>query len=365
MSQTGRYRQVEERRLGVSLLEVREGESDDLATPRERARATEHDAGLSIWFDHVSDPVVTKTRDGIVRHLRRRAFVIRLDQRTGKHYPTLRTFHHLGAKSLLQCSLDLNGRCIELRFWQEVANVSNPNGGRYDFDRRARMPYLIGKACDLEIAKLRAYLAAKGIDTDRPAHLKGLALIEQERRELCDFQRRDMYAAPLPSYNSCAASGSLLADGDAVAFREWDGRLWLGTAYHNINNMWWVLLPGGIVRNLASFQLWPRAEQPIKAGRSFDRERLLRRLESLKQEAVKAERFERAAVLRDVMKFIPAQPLPSTRGTAHPSPEFVTCVPRHRELDPSPALRGHERSVVEPTPSVPLVVGRETQKGNL
>ena len=38
-------------------------------------------------------------------------------------------------KGDLQGRLEVTGRCIKFEVWQDVANVENPNGGRYDFDK--------------------------------------------------------------------------------------------------------------------------------------------------------------------------------------------------------------------------------------
>jgi protein-arginine kinase activator protein McsA len=64
--------------------------------------------------------------------------------------------------------------------------------------------------------------------------------------------------------------------------------------------MWWVLLPCGVVRNEASFDLHSAPPANLR-GRHFSAADRIRKVERLKAEAVKAEKFERAAQLRDVI----------------------------------------------------------------
>ena len=57
-------------------------------------------------------------------------------------------------------------------------------------------------------------------------------------------------------YNSRDRDKKTLRNGDVKYFRHWNGRLYRGRIYHNINNMWWVILDRFTVRNVASFELF-------------------------------------------------------------------------------------------------------------
>ena len=55
-------------------------------------------------------------------------------------------------------------------------------------------------------------------------------------------------------------------------------RLCCGIAYHNINNMWWVVTPDGNKRNIASFELFDYEGQPRR--KELTKEQKINRLES-------------------------------------------------------------------------------------
>lgn len=61
-------------------------------------------------------------------------------------------------KGDLHGELRLSGRHIEFAMWQELHNVSNRNGGRYDFDKEQRMPYLLRLQMEASRRRLRDYL---------------------------------------------------------------------------------------------------------------------------------------------------------------------------------------------------------------
>lgn len=255
----------------------------------------EHDAALHICYGDPRDAAIEAMHVRVIRHLRARGFVIHPDRDVPK---LIRNGHHIGGKGDLRVYLECWGRRISIEFYQELV-TQNANGGRYDFDKRQKMPYLIGKQYELERTKLAAAL---GLSLELETRGRGMPFIEKSRRDLCAFQGRDMYAR-IKDYNARCADGTLLQDGDTVYWRdERDGRLRRGQAWHNINNMWWVLLPCGDVRNVPAFLLAHRDHIELKPGRWFPSERRVKRLHALKQSAVEAENYERAAELRDVLR---------------------------------------------------------------
>ncbi len=129
-----------------------------------------------------------------------------------------------------------------------------------------------------------------------------MAFIQHRRDELEAFQGRGFYdPARQQDFNRRSASGTLLSDGDQVIFRcEFTGRQWIGFAYANINSMWWVLLPGGEVRNIPCDRLLVTVGD-ARPGRTFSSRKAEQRLRCSLKQAVQEQKFERAAVLRDVI----------------------------------------------------------------
>lgn len=267
----------------------------------------EHDTSLNFWWETTQDSLINKVRNSIVRHLRVRGFKVRLDANTRKHYRSICRNYHEGAKGELRFKMNLSGRHLELIFFQNLV-YTNPNGGQYDFDRRQKMPYLIGKQYELErkkVADLIFGLTGCTLRLDRK--LIGIDLVISRRKEMEDFHGSNFYVKPPQPYNSRSATGRTVKDKDVVYFVDYMTCRWSrGIAYHNINNMWWVLLPSGQVRNMASFDLHYRDEIDDLRGRSITRDDIKRKLRSLLDEAVAAEAFERAIVLRNTIKKIAA-----------------------------------------------------------
>lgn len=267
----------------------------------------EHDTTLTFWCKTTEDPLINEVRNSIVRHLRMRSFKVRLDAETKRHYSTICRNHHEGAKGELRFKMRLSGRCLEVIFFQNLVYI-NPNGGQYDFDRRQKMPYLIGKQYELERGKLAdLVLNVAGCTLQLDRKLIGIDLVMSRRKEIEDFHGNDFYAKPPQPYNSRSATGCPVKDKEVVYFVDYMTRRWSrGIAYHNINNMWWVLLSSGQVRNMASFDLCYRDEIDDLKGCRIKREDIEQKLRGLLDKAVKAEAFERAIVLRDTIKKIAA-----------------------------------------------------------
>lgn len=268
----------------------------------------EVDTTLLLWLKHADDPLMQCYQRRVLAHLRKRGFRVQHDREIKRRYPALGPDHHEGRKGALEVKVERSGRCLELSFFQNVV-FENPHGGRYDFARLAKMPYLVRKRYELErdlLAQALADIAPFVKDTK----LSGAALIQARRESLNTFQRRDMYASPPEPYNAC---GAMIADGDTVYFRH-NGRLLRGVAFHNINNMWWVLLPCCRVRNIASFNLMHRTDVAEDAlcstGRWFDagtrerrmRERRLRRRLDAAVAGGSAEQTEQAARSRGSLR---------------------------------------------------------------
>lgn len=226
-------------------------------------RFTEYDTTLSLWLDDPKDPAVKATRDKLIDHLRSRGFHIENDQSVDK---IIRDDFHCGNKGALEVYIHASGRCLQIDFFQNVVR-KNPNGGRYDFERRQKMPFMIGKQYELERNKIAALMAGLGFPLASKIQRQGMDEINFNRAEHEAFQRR---ARTIPEpYNSVTATKGTVHDGDTVYFRHWNKRWSAGTAYHNINNMWWVLLPCGSVTNIASFEFHHDVPAGGLKGRAF------------------------------------------------------------------------------------------------
>lgn len=260
----------------------------------------EHDTKIIGWWNDPKDPDVAAFRDRVLEVLNRRGFGMHRDPEIAKRYPILARHHHYGRQGALEVKTEASGRSCEITFFQNLV-AENSSGGYYDFDKRKKMPYLVGKQYEAARRAIAALIESMGGTLKLDVKLKGYARLKAERDELDAFHRGRMYDRAPELYNATSGAKKRVRDGDMVFFRGFDGRWQRGQTWHHINNMWWVLLPCGTVRNIASFDLFHREDIGELRGRWFSQQRVAKRLGDLKDKAVRAERFEQAAVLRDVL----------------------------------------------------------------
>lgn len=157
-----------------------------------------------------------------------------------------------------------NGFCIE--FFQNVY-FENPNGGRYDFEKYKKMPYLIKMQFLKYMGKIVAFLRILEPDiSDQTKHYPKLAedwikcryvedWFHEQKDTDFDIHSLDGLAAEPPS-NGLDRDKKEIHNGEIKYFRGYDGYLYRGRVYHNCNNMWWVITDKYTVRNIANFELF-------------------------------------------------------------------------------------------------------------
>jgi hypothetical protein len=183
-----------------------------------------------------------------------------------KQFPILSPLHDYGKRGVLEFKSDIYPTGFKFEFFQNVVR-ENKNGGEYDFDKRRKMPYLTGKLFDYAKQRLTAFIAERVgcfyTTADKPTEAAG--------RLLHNFQTTSFTRSKIQSLseiegmmedydhrcNSFDRDKKIIKCGEIKYFRDsLTGRLMRGIAYHNINNMWWVITSRYTLRNLASFELF-------------------------------------------------------------------------------------------------------------
>ena len=153
---------------------------------------------------------------------------------------------------------------FEIKFYQNIV-FENPNGGRYDFGEFQKMPYLIRLRFVKYRDKIIALLKSLEDLEDETKAAPRLAeewikarYAEEWHHEQTDtnFLLSDLDGQTQPAYNGQDRDDKTLHNGDIKYFRHYNGRLYRGRVYHNINNMWWVILDRFTVWNVACFELF-------------------------------------------------------------------------------------------------------------
>lgn len=236
-----------------------------------------------------------------------------------EQYKCIGLNHRTCHKGDLHGELAVGGRHIEFKMWQDVTPSVNRHGGRYDFDKELRMPYVLRLEMERTRRRIRDYLCAlftgytftpPEIDSPNPdpltwfnEHWDGA---HERKRGTHRFERG---ADGWPSTRELGerarmdGDGALMTHGDVRWMRDPKGRLLRGRVYGGINEMWtFVYGPGrrDYTHQHANqfFSLQPG--EPV-VRKVADTELRRKRLEQEMQKAVAAMRFERAAVLRNLL----------------------------------------------------------------
>lgn len=177
----------------------------------------------------------------------------------------IRRDHWIGKRGDLEFNAEKYPAGFKVQFFQNVV-YENQNGGRYDFDKLKKMPYMIRLQYQKYIGKIIKLLETLVVMDDETKHYPKLAeewikcrYVESchNKQENTDFDLQDMDGLTAqPAYNGLDRDKKELRNGDIKYFRDRNGYLCRGRVYHNINNMWWVIVDKYTVRNIASFDLF-------------------------------------------------------------------------------------------------------------
>ncbi|KYG95725.1 hypothetical protein ABEW24_24055 [Paenibacillus jamilae] len=229
------------------------------------------DKDFSIWNTsiavrgdkEISHPTFLRMLD----MMRNRGFVVGSDPRIDRDYPILSKDRFAGNKGELLFVGEKYNCGAKLEFYQEI-NVENPNGGRYDFNKFEMMPYLLQKRFLVEVRYMEQFLLEEGFTCDSEPVLK--TSYDKVFHEL-NSPSRHWSSENLPDYNALDKDGIRINNGEVKYFRGRKGTLMRGTVYHNINNMWWVIVNKDHYTNLAAFELFNLDTVPENAIRKLIR----------------------------------------------------------------------------------------------
>ena len=140
---------------------------------------------------------------------------------------------------------------FEIGFFQNVV-YENPNGGRYDFDKFSKMPRMIQLyfvKFKNKIVNLLKSLVPDICDNSTRSPKLAEEWIKCRYVESChheqentDFDLRILDGQTQPPYNGLDRDKKTIHNGEIKYFRGRDGYLYRGRVYHDLNNMWWVIV---------------------------------------------------------------------------------------------------------------------------
>lgn len=266
-----------------------------------------HDTRLGIGQEDPNDPTFkTEIFDGVIRLLRSRGWTVTRDPHTHKHFRSILRCHRLARKEALHASLQVCGRSIEFECWAETWQKVNSNGHRFDFDKRQRFDYIDRLRLELEERAVIAWLAGRAevkVSRSRPSPSTGAitarAFIEAGYAE--SWHKDKVLGRPTwgQDYNRKSRDGFLLEHGATVWTTDKKGRLIRGSAFYNINNMWWVVTGPYVLLNRACHEIY--AQQPEDLRRKRNGRERRNRLERELARAVSNHDYRHADVLKRII----------------------------------------------------------------
>jgi len=261
-----------------------------------------HDSSIGIWQDNAGDASFRSDIYAVlIRDMRARGWSIKNDPRIHRHYRCISPDHRLGSRGSLRCKIEITGRVVTVEFWSITARQDNRNGRRYDFDKMARMHHLDQLRVKLEFTRILRWLEtlapvklSRSDDRDMPA----MQIIEKRYAESWHTDKALGRPHWSQDYNRKSRDGALLEHGQTVWLADRKGRIVRGTAYYNLNSMWWVIA-GGKLHNESCGTLY--VNQPVDL-RTRQNQRLRRtRLETELSVAVARMNFQRAEILKRIL----------------------------------------------------------------
>lgn len=197
----------------------------------------------------------------LICYLRSIGFIVEQDKKVGK---CIRKYYIRGRKGALEFRGEIFPAGAAIKFFQNVV-FENKNGGEYDFDKYEKMPYLIRLQLINTCNKVTDFLKKEELSYKqiyRPKTAEDMIkshYVEEwhHPQKDMDFTLSDLDGTTCEgSYNNTDREKKTIHNGEIKYFRDYDGYLKRGRVYHNINNMWWVILNDSKITNIADFNLF-------------------------------------------------------------------------------------------------------------
>lgn len=186
-------------------------------------------------------------------------FVISKDSEVSK---CLQKDYYAGRKGELKFKASKYQNGFKIEFYQDI-NHENQHGGYYDFDKFRKMPYLIQKQFQYAAGKISDLLSQFAENNTKPTLKTAEDTIKYRYVESCHHPQKDMNfnlsdldGTTCEYHNNKDRDEKIIHNGDFKYFRNYKGYLYCGKVYHNINNMWWIILNNTDIQNVASFELF-------------------------------------------------------------------------------------------------------------
>lgn len=246
-----------------------------------------------------------------------RGFAKYKDKAWNKEYKLIAKSRTQLSKGSFRCHAEYHPSGFNLEFGHILNKYPSPSlkFWRTDDKRRVEDSYVNNKRIELEIKKLGEFLC--DLFPDAKVSIIGrsdISPIEVIRQEDIDnahihgsvtgegleyirkHMEKDNYDR---NSNSFDRDKKRIVCGELKSFYNYDGNLMQGEAWHNINNMWWILANGKRY-NISSHGLFDYNNDPLKDCHTPRRKRAL--LQKREDQAANSGDYEKAIIFRELIK---------------------------------------------------------------
>lgn len=260
-------------------------------------------------------------------------FVVGRDPEIERNFRILGGNHRYGRWGDLEMKAEIYPAGCRFEFFQNVV-FEHPNGGHYDFDRRKKMPYLIGKRFELAVKQVSEHLISRGFletvdvksaNPDPLAYFNGQWDGVYERKNRTHRFKRDDDGWPLLSELNCYQTLDFdklpIQHGDTLLTRDDRGYLRRGRVWGGINGRWifvygpgkrdFTHVPNHDLFRPNSTKAMGRKVHPAARSRLH---RVVSILEKKANEAINAREFDQAQKIVAKLKAIPVDKLEPANG---------------------------------------------------
>lgn len=257
----------------------------------------------------LGEEVNQKIFQSINSFFRRRGFTIVTDPSLSPDaIKYLGKSHKYGKKGDLEFAAEFYSNGFRYEFFQNIVTV-NSHGGRYDYDKYTKMPYFIKLSFRNEVLRLIKFLAKKGFDASYKKPLSDIERIIKDNQSNTHIHGPNITCLEdigrnMKKYdigqNSQDKNKKLITCGEEKYFYDYNNRLSKGIVYHNINNMWWVIVNGKSY-NMSSFDLFDFSPE-LPRRKAKTREQQLNIIIGIMKQEEEKMNYEKCIRLRKKVK---------------------------------------------------------------
>jgi len=282
------------------------GKSNSIRTYRNSVviHFSERGENFTLKVPHYNDWI------NLIQFLKKRGFKVGENKSYKEHYACLSMYNKLGSKKDVRVLMEICADHITLEFGN-VKNLWTGHAQSFWSDktdnRYTATTYLEDKAVELEIKKVIDRFKAKGFmyepnDKDRTdidniihsnnhnSHIHGkITCLEDIGKSITETSYNY-------TQNSWDRNHKRIICGDHKCFYDYNKRLAIGVAWHNINNMWWIIVNGKRY-NKASFELFDY-DPALPKRKPADKDKITRLLKKYESEL----NYEKCMAIRNYAK---------------------------------------------------------------